>query len=94
MHVQRLSIRAAGLGTLRAFPPPRNSGGELTKGRTAITAYRDWRAVGGGVEEEAATIGSRTRFLAIMGMGISVFSSLVVIAQWAAIVVFAPCMRV
>lgn len=60
---------------------------------TAITAYRDWRAAGAGVEDEAETVAARTRFLAIMGMGISVFSSLVVIAQWAAIVVFAPCMR-
>lgn len=60
---------------------------------TAITAFRDWRAAGSGVEDEAATIASRTRFLAIMGIGISVFCSLVVIAQWAAIVVFDPCMR-
>ena len=59
----------------------------------AITAFRDWRAAGGGVEEEAATIASRTRFLAMMGIGISAFSSLVVIAQWAAILVFDPCMR-
>src|SRR5512143_169298 len=59
----------------------------------AITAFRDWRASGGGVEEEEATVASRTRFLAIVGMGISIFSSLVVIAQWAAIVVFEPCMR-
>jgi hypothetical protein len=59
----------------------------------AITAFRDWRATGGGVEEEEATVASRTRFLAIMGMGISVFSSLVVIAEWTAIVVFDPCMR-
>ena len=60
---------------------------------TGIAAFRDWRATGGGVEDEEATIASRTRFLAIAGMGISVFSSLVVIAQWAAIGVFAPCMR-
>jgi len=60
---------------------------------TAVTAFRDWRAAGGGVEEEDATIASRTRFLAIMGIWISIFSALVVIAQWAAIVVFAPCLR-
>lgn len=60
---------------------------------TGVTAYRDWRATGGGVEEEEATVASRSRFLSIAGMGISVFSSLVVIAQWAAIAVFAPCMR-
>ena len=59
----------------------------------AIVAHRDWRAADGGVEEEEAGVASRTRFLAIAGMGISVFSSLVVIAQWAAIAVFAPCMR-
>lgn len=59
----------------------------------AITAFRDWRAVGSGVEEEEATIATRTRFLAIMGMGISLFSALVVIAQWAAIIVFEPCLR-
>lgn len=60
---------------------------------TGITAYRDWRASGGGVEEEEATVASRTRFLAIAGMGISIFSSLVVIAQWVAILVFGPCVR-
>src|SRR5947209_9929115 len=36
----------------------------LTVG-TGITAHRDWKAVGGGVEEEAASVHSRTRFLAI-----------------------------
>lgn len=59
----------------------------------AITAYRDWRASGGGVKEDDATVDSRTRFLAIMGIGISIFSSLVIIAQWAAVIVFNPCMR-
>lgn len=57
------------------------------------TAYRDWKAVGGGVEDEAATVGTRTRFLAILGMIISVFSSLVIIAQWSTIFVFDACMR-
>ena len=59
----------------------------------AVVAYRDWRATGGGVDDDQASIASRTRFLAIAGMGISVLSALLVIAQWAAIVVFAPCMR-
>jgi hypothetical protein len=58
-----------------------------------ITAYRDWKAVGAGVEEEAADVPSRTRFLAMGGIGISAFSSLVIIAQWAAVFVFDPCMR-
>ena len=59
----------------------------------AVTAYRDWRATGGGVEEERATIESRTRFLAMLGIGISIFSSLLIIAQWAAIFTFTSCMR-
>lgn len=58
-----------------------------------MVAYRDWRATGGGVDDDQASVASRTRFLAIAGMGIGVLSSLLVIAQWAAIVVFAPCMR-
>jgi hypothetical protein len=58
-----------------------------------IVSCRNWRAVGGGVEEEAATVGARTRFLALLGIIISVFSSLVIIAQWAAVFVFDPCAR-
>ena len=58
-----------------------------------VTAYRDWRAVGGGVEDENATVHTRTRFLSMLGIAISVFSSMVVIAQWTAIFVFDPCMR-
>lgn len=58
-----------------------------------VTSYRNWQAVGAGVEEEAATIAARTRFLAIMGVVISIFSSLVILAQWAAVFVFQPCAR-
>ncbi|MDB4877209.1 MAG: hypothetical protein JWM41_3655 [Gemmatimonadetes bacterium] len=59
----------------------------------AVGAYRNWQAVGRGVEDEQATIATRTRFLALLGMSISVFSSLVILAQWLAIFVFAPCQR-
>ena len=58
-----------------------------------VTAYRNWQAVGAGLDEEAATIGARTRFLALMGMIISIFSSLVILVQWAAVFVFQPCAR-
>jgi hypothetical protein len=60
---------------------------------TGIMAYRDWRAVGGGVEDAEASVYARTRFLAILGMTLSIFSSLVILAQWAAIFIFDPCMR-
>ena len=59
----------------------------------AFTAHRDWKAVGGGVEDEEATVDTRTRFIALLGIVISIFSSLVILAQWAAIFVFDPCMR-
>ena len=58
-----------------------------------VTAFRNWQAVGEGLEEEAATVAARTRFLALMGIVISVFSSLVILAQWAAVFVFQPCAR-
>jgi hypothetical protein len=49
--------------------------------------------VGAGVEDEEATVATRSRFLALLGISISIFSSLVIIAQWAAVFVFDPCMR-
>lgn len=58
-----------------------------------VTAYRDWKAVGAGVDDEHADIATRTRFLSIIGAVASLFSALVIIAQWAAIFVFDPCMR-
>lgn len=58
-----------------------------------VTARRDWKAVGGGVHDEDATVEQRSRFVALLGMAISTFSAAVIVAQWAAIVVFEPCMR-
>jgi len=58
-----------------------------------ITARRDWKAVGGGVHDEEATVEERTRFVALCGMALSFFSAAVIVAQWAAIFVFEPCMR-
>lgn len=59
----------------------------------AIAAYINWRAVGRGVEDEHEGIVARVRFLAMVGIAVSIFSALVVIAQWSTIFVFAPCMR-
>jgi len=58
-----------------------------------LTARRDWKAVGGGTQDEDATVEQRTRFVALVGMMMSVFSAAVIVAQWAAIFVFEPCMR-
>jgi hypothetical protein len=59
-----------------------------------LLARRDWIRVGRGIEEEAATIDSRTRFFALGGMAISSLSALIILAQWLAIFVFGACMRV
>lgn len=56
-------------------------------------AWRDWVRVGRGVEDEAATVDSRSRFLALTGMAVSALSALIILAQWLAIFVFGACMR-
>jgi len=58
-----------------------------------LLSWRDWDRVGRGVEDEAATVDSRSRFLALGGMGISALSALLILAQWLAIFVFGACMR-
>jgi len=58
-----------------------------------VTAYRNWRSIGGGIEDEANDVATRERFLAIGGVVISTFCTLVIVAQWTAVIVFAPCMR-
>ena len=58
-----------------------------------LVARRDWRAVGAGVEDELATVETRSRFVALLGKALSVFSTLVIVAMWAAAFVFGPCMR-
>jgi hypothetical protein len=58
-----------------------------------LLARADWARVGRGTEDEAGTVDSRTRFLALCGMAASAISALVILAQWLAIVVFGPCAR-
>lgn len=58
-----------------------------------LLAWRDWVRVGRGIEDEAATVDSRSRFLALGGMAISALSALLILAQWLAIFVFGACMR-
>ena len=56
-------------------------------------SHRSWAAVGGGAKDEDDSVATRTRFLAMLGMTISAFSALVVLAQWLGIFMFAPCAR-
>jgi hypothetical protein len=59
----------------------------------AWIGYAKWRAAGSGVEDEHGESATRTRFLALLGIALSIFSALVIAAQWLAIFVFDPCMR-
>jgi hypothetical protein len=59
----------------------------------AFGGYLNWNAIGRGVEDEDATVRTRTRFLALLGITISDFSAIVILAQWFAIFMFDPCMR-
>jgi hypothetical protein len=58
-----------------------------------VGSYLNWRAIGKGVEDELGAVATRTRFLALIGIAVSAFSSLVILAMWASIFTFAPCMR-
>src|SRR4051812_19682175 len=56
-------------------------------------AWADWVRTGRGIEDEAATIDARSRFLALTGMAVSALSALLIVAQWLAVFVFGACMR-
>jgi hypothetical protein len=60
---------------------------------SGITAYLHYRDAGKGREDEHGGPTTRSRFVGMVGMGVSAFSSLGIIAMWASIFVFAPCMR-
>jgi len=60
---------------------------------TAVAANLNWRALGRGYEDELGAVEARSRFIALLGLGISALSAIVILAQWLAIFVFDPCMR-
>ena len=59
----------------------------------AYVAHRDWTDLGKGIRDQEATIAERSRFLALLGMGTSALSALLILAMWLTIFVFGPCMR-
>jgi hypothetical protein len=58
-----------------------------------ITAYRDWKHVGGGVDVELGGAATRTRFVALGGIFVSAMAALVILCQWLAVFYFDPCVR-
>lgn len=57
-----------------------------------VSSLRAHRARSGNHHDDGAE-DARSQFMAITGIGTGLFSSLVIVAQWAAIVIFAPCIR-
>jgi hypothetical protein len=65
----------------------------LVVAATGVAAHLNWRSLGRGFEDELGAIETRSRFMAILGIAISAFCAIVILAQWLAIFVFDPCMR-
>ena len=53
--------------------------------------WREWRRWGGGHAGDDAGLAGRSRFLAVLGMLLSVMAALVILAQWSAAFIFHPC---
>ena len=58
-----------------------------------LLSWRNWRRAGASWEDGGAGIVPRSRFMAVVGLLISVLTALVVVAQWIAIFVYDPCER-
>lgn len=55
----------------------------------ALDSFAIWRSA----NHNEGTVTERVRFVALVGVAISIFSSVVIIAQWAGIFTFSSCMR-
>lgn len=60
---------------------------------TGVAANLNWRALGRGFEDELGSVEARSRFIALLGIAISAFCAILILAQWLALFVFDPCMR-
>ncbi len=56
-----------------------------------VVAWREWRSVGVEHPGDGGSVAARTRFTAWVGVFASAVFSLVVIAQWLATLILAPC---
>jgi hypothetical protein len=54
-------------------------------------AYREWSAVGGGMDDDDATINSRRSFMALIGMLTGALFTVIIFAQWLPTLTGVPC---
>lgn len=66
----------------------------LIAGGGGLAAWRLWRRTGREWPSEAGGPLPRSRFLAMLGLLVSVLSSLIIIAQWIANFILVPCQPV
>ena len=57
----------------------------------AWISWRDWTTVGRIGRAENATITDRTRFVAVVGIVLSMYSIVIILAMWLPLVIFDPC---
>ena len=55
----------------------------------AVDSFVTWRSA----NQNGGAVTERVRFIALVGVAISIFSAIVIIAQWAGIFTFNSCMR-
>jgi hypothetical protein len=58
-----------------------------------LLSWRSWRRAGAAWEDEGAGVLARSRFMSAVGILISAFIALVVVAQWLAVFFYHPCDR-
>ena len=58
-----------------------------------LLSLRNWRRAGAGWAEDDAGAIPRSRFMAAVGMLVSLHTALVCVAQWAAVFAYGPCER-
>jgi hypothetical protein len=58
-----------------------------------LLSHRNWRRLGASWEVEGAGAIPRSRYMAVVGLLISLLMSLVIVAQWIPVFIYGPCQR-
>ncbi|MFN7945046.1 MAG: hypothetical protein U0Z53_06820 [Blastocatellia bacterium] len=59
----------------------------------ALISWRNWQRAGGELPDEGGSVISRSRFMAVVGMLLSSFALLLVIAEWLPVFFYRQCQR-
>ncbi|MFN7931457.1 MAG: hypothetical protein U0Y68_26715 [Blastocatellia bacterium] len=80
-YTKRLALWPVMLGTI------------LLAGAGAWVSWRNWQEVGNTWPDEGGGVLSRSRFLAFVGLLLSGFSVLVILAEWLPVLFYRQCQR-